>query len=104
MINSTDVIAAFDMAKFLADLSATTAGETLPDVSYWVEYGNKGMELLVSFYDMQHTCRFEEALISLGKGTSTLSGFVNIVVAIIFSSQNELAALETAFGDGSTFE
>ena len=62
------MVTAFDLTKFLAELSATSSGETLPDYAFVVETGGKYAEVGVAFYDMYHTCRFEEALISVGKG------------------------------------
>ena len=45
---------------------------------------------------MQHKCRFEEALVSIGKATSGLTGFANMMVAIIFTATNELATLDAS--------
>ena len=53
---------------------------------------------------MQHKCRFEEAMVSLGKTTSSIPGFANAVVNVIFRATNEVNTLNTALTNSDTPE
>ena len=63
------------------------------NIGYYFEYGSKGIQCAIDFSDVQTKCRISEAMVQLGKMTSSISGLSSGAVNVVFRVSDEFPAL-----------